>query len=154
MKTLNSKNIVSFRINKIKFLFQSIQSNILFSIHKIIVTSKRFGLPAPITTAYSRPILIATSIIALGTSIYPIKPSQAQSTEINDQFREGIYKGCLKTKGNSKVLCSCYSTKISRRYSPTQIIPIYQLIKSSDDARKMFFLSHSPDYAACKQRTH
>jgi hypothetical protein len=154
MKTLIPKNTASFRFSKTKLFFQSIKSNISISIRKTIAASKKFGRAAPSATTYGRSILIATSIIMLGTSIYPIKPSQAQSTEINDQFREGIYKGCLKTKGNSKVLCSCYSTKISRRYSPTQIIPIYQLIKSSDDARKMFFLSHSPDYAACKQRTH
>ena len=154
MKILNSKNIASFRINKIKLLFQSIQLNIPFSTRKTIAASKRFGMTTPIAITYRRPILIATSIIVLGTSAYPTKPSQAQSTKINDQFREGIYKGCLKTKGNSKPLCSCYSTRISRRYNSTQIIPIYQLIKTSDDARKMFFLAHSPDYAACKQRAY
>jgi hypothetical protein len=154
MKTLNPKTIESFRISKIKLLFQSLKSNIPFSFSKTIAALKRICIAAPIATNYSRPILMATSIIALGTSIYPIKPSQAQSSKINDQFREGIYKGCLKTKGNSKALCSCYSTRISRRYNSTQIIPIYKLIKSSDDARKMFFLSHSPDYAACKQRSN
>ena len=90
-------------------------------------------------------------IITIGTIAEAIKPAQAQKNQVKDQFRELIYKGCLNSKGSSKLLCSCYSTRISRRYNSQQAIAIYRLSSSSDDARKMFFLTHSPEYAFCKR---
>jgi len=78
-------------------------------------------------------------------------PAYTQPSSIKGQFKQSIFKGCLKTKGNSEKLCYCYSTRISSRYTPTQSIAIYRLSKSSDEARKMFFLAHSPDYNKCKQ---
>ena len=97
-------------------------------------------------------VLIISSIVAIGSALQPTNPAQAKPSKINDQFRESIYKGCIKGEGNTKTLCSCYSTRISRRYNATQAIAIYRLSKSSDEARKMFFLAHAPDYAFCKQR--
>ena len=101
---------------------------------------------------FSNLILIISSIVAIGSALQPANPAQAKPSKINDQFRELVYKGCLKSKGNTKTLCSCYSTRISRRYNATQAIAIYRLSKSSDDARKMFFLSHAPDYTFCKRQ--
>ena len=100
----------------------------------------------------SKLILIISSIIAIGSALQPANPAHAKPSKINDQFRELVYKGCLKSEGNTKTLCSCYSTRISSRYNATQAIAIYRLSKSSDEARKMFFLAHAPDYAFCKQR--
>ena len=101
---------------------------------------------------FSNLILIISSIVAIGSALQPTNPAQAKPSKINEQFRESIYKGCLKNEVNTKILCSCYSTRISRRYNATQAIAIYRLSKSSDDARKMFFLSHAPDYTFCKRQ--
>lgn len=148
MKSLNPNNIKFPRAIKIKFFLQSIKANINFSIRKTFPSPAKSGL------AITRRgiIFLAASIVTVSSSIYLSGPTQAQSAKIDSQFREAIYKGCLKTAGNSKELCSCYSTRISSRYNSTQAIAIYRLSKSSDDARKMFFLSHSPEYAICKQK--
>lgn len=149
MKSLNSNKIKFPRVHEIKFLLQSITANINLSIHKTSTSPEKHGL----AVTYRRFAFLATSILSVSASIYLSRPAQAQSTKINSQFREAIYKGCLKTAGNSKELCSCYSTRISSRYNSTQAIAIYRMSRSSDDARKMFFLAHSPEYAICKQQT-
>lgn len=149
MKSLNPNNIKSLQAIKIKFFLRSIKASINSSIRKTFTSPAKPGLPI----TYRRFTLLTASIATASASIYLSGPTQAQTTKINSQFREAIYKGCLKTAGNSKELCSCYSTEISSRYNATQAIAIYRLSKSSDDARKMFFLAHSPEYAICKQQT-